>query len=85
MKRLGEGATPAEGTWGWAAAAAGVPGAIATGTGARRDGRNAVCDGGLGHGSFPKCTSLPRLVQPDVSHLARLARFPGLGCKNSLG
>lgn len=76
---------PAEGTWGLATAAAGVPVAIATGTGARRDGENATCDGGLGCGSFPKCTLLPRLVQPDVSHLACLARFPGLGCKNSLG
>lgn len=52
---------------------------------ARRDGENAARNGGLGWGSFPKSTLLLRLVQPGVSHLARLARFPGLGCKNSLG
>lgn len=34
--------------------------------------------------SLPKCTFLQRLVQPDVSHLSRLARFSGLGCKNSI-
>lgn len=33
--------------------------------------------------SFPKCTFLQRLVQPDVSHLSHLARFSGLGCKNN--
>lgn len=85
MKRPGEGAMPAKGTWGPAMAAAGLPGTVTTGAGARRDGKNAMGDSGLGCGSFPKCTLLPRLVQPDVSHPARLARFPGLGCKNSLG
>lgn len=41
-KRVGGGAVLAKGIWGLATAAAGAPGAIASGTGARRDGENAT-------------------------------------------
>lgn len=64
----------AQGTWG-PATAGGPLGPVPLAQGKERWGECA---------SFPKCTFLRGLVQPDVSHLSRLARFSGLGCKNSL-